>query len=509
MAKRIRLSSVSTDSWETDWSKCCLCQEDTVETLKLTADGYKMLATNIPKFLEMNSLPIPLDVRRFNNGSGIESTLTTNEAKYNPSCRIKFNNTKLKRAEQRYESTKSIKSEPCSLKFIRRSIDHSDTKLKQDIVKCFLCDKEAPPSSLRKAMKMKLNDRLKSCAETLQDKQLLAKLSIGDVIAQDLKYHPACLVALYNKERAVKKKTEQAQIDTNAEKEAGDVALAELVNYVFETQRNSDGANAFRLADLSNMTRLKEMFLAKIPDLQAYTKGREVLLVFEKDVGPAIALACNYDDTIHIGKTAEIIRTQIKEHKTKFSGSFSAEYTQSSVPTSLLELVCMIEHGPDIQSQLENSVCKSDLAIAQLLMYNYHAKTPKVSEQQRHAVDREPPFCIYIGLLIFARTRKRLLIDILFQYGLCISYHWVLEISTQLGDAVVERFLSEGLVCPPVLKKGLFTTAAVDNIDHNPSSTTAKTSFHGTGIFIFQHPSDDISGIERGDLILGNRSNSR
>ncbi|CAC5423156.1 unnamed protein product [Mytilus coruscus] len=221
MAKRIRLSSVSTDSWETDWSKCCLCQEDTVETLKLTADGYKMLATNIPKFHEMNSLPIPLDVRRFNNGSGIESTLTTNEAKCHPTCRIKFNNTKLKRAEQRYESTKSIK--------------------------------KAPPSSLRKAMTMKLNDRLKSCAETLQDKQLLAKLSIGDVIAQDLKYHPACLVGLYNKERAVKKKTEQTQIDTNAEKEAGDVALAELVNYVFETQRNSDGANAFRLADLSNM----------------------------------------------------------------------------------------------------------------------------------------------------------------------------------------------------------------------------------------------------------------
>ncbi|CAC5421079.1 unnamed protein product [Mytilus coruscus] len=98
------------------------------------------------------------------------------------------------------------------------------------------------------------------------------------------------------------------------------------------------------------------MLLAKIPDLQAYTKGREVLLVFEKDVGPAIALACNYDDTIHIGKTAEIIRSQIKEHKTNFSGSFSAEDTQSSVPTSLLELVCMIEHGPDIESQLENSV---------------------------------------------------------------------------------------------------------------------------------------------------------
>ena len=34
----------------------------------------------------------------------------------------------------------------------------------------------------------------------------------------------------------------------------------------------------------------------------------------------------------------------------------------------------------------------------------------------------------------------------------------------------------------------IFTTATVDNIDHNPSSMTATGSFHGTGISLFQHP---------------------
>jgi hypothetical protein len=43
----------------------------------------------------------------------------------------------------------------------------------------------------------------------------------------------------------------------------------------------------------------------------------------------------------------------------------------------------------------------------------------------------------------------------------------------------------------------VFTTAAVDNIDHNPSSTTSKSSFHGTGISIFQHPADENDGVER------------
>ncbi|CAC5414551.1 unnamed protein product [Mytilus coruscus] len=158
-------------------------------------------------------------------------------------------------------------------------------------------------------MTMKLNNILKSCAESLKDKQLLSKLSTWDAIAQDLKYHPTCLVALYNKERAVKKKkSEQTEIDIDAENEAGDVALSELVNYIFETQKNSHGTTVFRLADLANMyerrnqqlsvgsllihrTRLKEMLLAKISDLQAYTKDMEGLLVFEKDVGPEIALA--------------------------------------------------------------------------------------------------------------------------------------------------------------------------------------------------------------------------
>jgi hypothetical protein len=48
--------------------------------------------------------------------------------------------------------------------------------------------------------------------------------------------------------------------------------------------------------------------------------------------------------------------------------------------------------------------------------------------------------------------------------------------------------LEDGVVCPAILHKGLFTTSAVDNIDLNPSATTATTSFHGTGISVFQHP---------------------
>ena len=42
----------------------------------------------------------------------------------------------------------------------------------------------------------------------------------------------------------------------------------------------------------------------------------------------------------------------------------------------------------------------------------------------------------------------------------------------------------------------------MDNIDHNPTVTTAQTSFHGTSVSIFQHPSTEKAGDKREPLNL-------
>ena len=46
------------------------------------------------------------------------------------------------------------------------------------------------------------------------------------------------------------------------------------------------------------------------------------------------------------------------------------------------------------------------------------------------------------------------------------------------------------------MKSGLFTTGQVDNIDHNPSATTAVDSFHGTAHSLCQHPTEDNQGTD-------------
>ncbi|GFN98472.1 hypothetical protein PoB_002497800 [Plakobranchus ocellatus] len=99
--------------------------------------------------------------------------------------------------------------------------------------------------------------------------------------------------------------------------------------------------------------------------------------------------------------------------------------------------------------------------------------------------------------MIHGRTRKQELVDVLFQLGLSISYDRVLDISTDTAISAAQQYKSEGVVCPFILRKNLFTTAAVDNLDHNPSSTTSHGAFHGTGISLFQNRETESDGIIR------------
>ena len=116
------------------------------------------------------------------------------------------------------------------------------------------------------------------------------------------------------------------------------------------------------------------------------------------------------------------------------------------------------------------------------------------SSSTYHSTDRETPLLAYVGLLLHTKTRKRGLIDKLYDLGMSVSYDRVLAISTAMGNTVSARFEEEHVVCPPKLCFSLFTTSAVDNIDHNPSSTMAKGSLHGTGISLFQHSSEIAQG---------------
>ena len=60
----------------------------------------------------------------------------------------------------------------------------------------------------------------------------------------------------------------------------------------------------------------------------------------------------------------------------KFEDSFEENCMETSVPQSLIELVSMIEHSPDIETIIETKTTKSDLAISHLIQYNCR-RSPK------------------------------------------------------------------------------------------------------------------------------------
>ena len=84
-----------------------------------------------------------------------------------------------------------------------------------------------------------------------------------------------------------------------------------------------------------------------------------------------------------------------------------------------------------------------------------------------------------------------------------VVYHMtVMDISMDMATAAASQYLSDGVVCPLIFRNGIFTTAAVDNIDHNPSSNTAQDAFHGTGISLFQNREEESDGVQRERAIL-------
>ena len=92
---------------KTDWAQCVICQENTEETLQCPAEsqrtdvgaGYKTLADNIVRFRQLECMPLAINLERLDEGNGIEETFLSQRGRWH---NVKFNSTKLRRAEKRY-----------------------------------------------------------------------------------------------------------------------------------------------------------------------------------------------------------------------------------------------------------------------------------------------------------------------------------------------------------------------------------------------------------------------
>ena len=74
----------------------------------------------------------------------------------------------------------------------------------------------------------------------------------------------------------------------------------------------------------------------------------------------------------------------------------------------------------------------------------------------------------------------------LFNFGLCISYKRVLEISKNIYENLRESYENNKFFFLNILKMGLFTVMLKDNIDLNSKSNFVQWHYQGTSRSMIQ-----------------------
>ena len=157
----------------------------------------------------------------------------------------------------------------------------------------------------------------------------------------------------------------------------------------------------------------------------------------------------------------------------------------------------MTLRGANVENVKNSFFNQAALTISQLMIFNSTIRTRKTSSQAFHTTMREPPVAVYLRQLLHSQTRKLDLVRKLSHLGLSISPDHLLDISTKMGNKAIEVFQKEDVVSPLNLRRDLFTTAATDNLDVNPSSANAMSAFHGTATSFNQHVHDCNFGRSR------------
>ena len=165
---------------------------------------------------------------------------------------LRYNNTMLRKAEKRTHPNHEDTRSDDDVSHKRSRLQPSSTEANASKASClfFFCGQSAGSDGLHEASTFQIDRRVRESAALLGDTLLLARLSMGDMVALEAKYHAKCLLALYNCARKVET---DAQQRTDREREISGIVVAELVMYIEEACLETSTAPVFKLADLARL----------------------------------------------------------------------------------------------------------------------------------------------------------------------------------------------------------------------------------------------------------------
>jgi len=110
----------------------------------MIGSGYTSLAEQLISFNEISRMPINVDIKKLDNGSGIEATLAKHCAGWHKSCRLKFSQTKLERLKKQLNDEKVSTPPSVNTRSCHTTIDLKDDKF-------FLCNDPGGSEGLHNA----------------------------------------------------------------------------------------------------------------------------------------------------------------------------------------------------------------------------------------------------------------------------------------------------------------------------------------------------------------------
>jgi hypothetical protein len=219
-----------------NWEQCVICQDRKNEVLQCPANllradvgsGYKSLAENLVKFRDLGQLPKTISLSALVDGQGITSTMLDHKAKWHKSCALRYNNTKLKRASTKRKTPDDDSGSSSVMEGAARASRRSSSCESTEAV-CIFCGQSKSEGLLHQVLTMEMDSHVRASAILVEDNELLGKLSLGDMVALEHKYHKDCLSRLHNRARSAKRDTPN---DTDNDCTVSGIVFAELVMYI-------------------------------------------------------------------------------------------------------------------------------------------------------------------------------------------------------------------------------------------------------------------------------------
>ena len=524
---------------ELNWSLCFLCQTAKKERVqKCTKIGLISINQKLLKFQENDALPSNIDLDELDEGRGMVDTCLFHDAVIHKTCRSLCDQQKLKRLLNRQsEDSKDTPKEALQCKkskLVIKKLRSSQPHTLSGEPSCIICSGERS-GNLTQVKSQETGQKIKKWAQNQNLYELEMRLPINDdLVAAAAFYHLACYVKL---QRAA-----DSPIERKSCEEVDDQCFNPLVIAQIVVHMNDSKSSSFKLSFLKDVyrarmnelgqpcignelhsTRFKKHILRYLPDWHEVAQGREVILshrttIFKVANETLGHYSLDQDQALVLMRASKILRAQIlSAEQTKFIGSFSTQCLSKPVPDSLLTFMTILLQGTanvmvsEVTSDTDEGMAsRKQIAccLSQLLIFNTVTRG-RSTTNIRHPAKMETPFPLYVGVKLHAEGRSKQQLEMLLEYGLSIGPKRVRGIKLGLARAVCKRAKEESVLVPTNMKKGVFVTGDVDNLDHRKTSNLSNKEFHGTAITMTNHLSVENMGVGRDPIVIDHSDTSK